>query len=138
MNRLNQKGFSLIEWIAVLGLLTLFTSTTWVGTVRLFQSLSLTYHQHLIYHTLHYTRALAQITGLDHTLHVAQNQPIISPTTPPSSNIHSPINLHINGRGRLGFKPNGNTKYAGTLQLTLGIQKKAISVGIGKGSIRFK
>ena len=138
MSKLNHSGFSLIEWIAVLGLLSLFTTTTWVGAVRLYQSLSLTYHQHMLYHTLHYIRSLAQVTGQDHSLHVAQNQPIISPTTHPLSNIDSPINVHINGRGLLGFKPNGNTKYAGTLRLILGTHKKAISLGIGKGVIRFK
>jgi len=77
-------------------------------------------------------RLLAQRYDRDHIILIENNKIILKNKNKIVNYIKVPyfIQAHINFRGYLGFKSNGNTKSPGTLSLEYKNRKKEIKLGV--------
>lgn len=135
-----EKGFSLIEIITLLFVISIVT-ISYSHLQKSLTHLQMINYIHQSYQTFVFAKLLA-LTDLNDThIRLNQNQLFITKGNKTVFNLTYPksISANINFRGYLGFKPNGNTKSPGTLQLSSkGIQKEIrLSVGIAKWSYYF-
>lgn len=121
-------SFSLIEFVIVLFLLTLFSGFSFMQLSHSPLPLLLSQYSAGIY--LRSLRHHGMSTGSDLTVSTDTHSLFVN-TDFPSFHFFSPLKVSINGRSKLGFTQNGHTKYAGTLLLSQPFQEKRITLPPG-------
>jgi len=129
-------GFSFIEFLIVLALLTLVTSAG-MGITLQQKKLKETTQLSYVYGTLHLLRWQAIASEVDTSLQLNNGQ--IKPTTTLPLLIQDPLlaSLSLN-TAALGFKSTGNTKYAGSLKAANPSTPLSLTVEVGTGKITWK
>ena len=127
------SGMALFELLLYLGLsAALMLTCLGLGKGYLHHTTRESAQQYYL-HLLHHTRHHAILTQSDQVLEVdpLTNQVLSDGLPSPAPSFP----VHINYRGKLGFKASGRAKYAGTLSI-LSQPPRQLSVGVGMGRIR--
>ena len=124
-------GYTLVELIIVLALASLWVG--WIGTwaITPFRSLETCYSAEETLHFLEGARAKAMAKGEDSTISVMPHQLQLTQGNSIKNLTFSNTVILSSTRSVVGFKPNGNQKWAGTVTIEGHGQIKTCSIGIG-------
>ncbi len=112
----DDKGFSLIEIVITLSISAILIGSIVAIAPSFISHITQKDYASNLYQDVQLTRMQAMTYDQDTTIR----------PTPPSG-----ITVVINNKNGIGFKPNGNTKYSGTISIN-GEPKITVAVGNGK------
>jgi prepilin-type N-terminal cleavage/methylation domain-containing protein len=138
---LAKKGFTFVELIVVLSLISLLAIASITATVRLQDKLICENVCVQAYQILNYARNLARSLNEDVLVQADENKLSVlrNKTVYKFFTVDNRVTFSFNDKfNRTGFKGSGHTKYARTLSIISKFYTKKISVAVGMGKIKIK
>lgn len=134
---MSQQGGSLIEILIILTIWGILSSSILYIHPKLQNRIHLHLFSHQILTDLHRLKLRATYTGQNQQAHLHENH-IRYLDSSIIRKCPETIQIKKGTTQKIGFKPNGNTQFPGTITLQSGRQKKEISVSVGPGRIHRK
>jgi hypothetical protein len=131
-------GSVLLEWVLVLALVSTVMVSLGSGMMSAGPALQNRVTGVLVYQFLSTARQAAMALGTDTVMTVSPTALVLKngQTQAILTTLFIPHGTTIRSNQNLGFKANGNSKFAGTVWVETGTAQTVITVGVGFGQIR--